>query len=209
MHEVIGDFTVEVEQDTDAEDPRAWMDHLGTMACFHSRYTLGDKDHGYRSSDYNSWAEMKKAITKQEDALVILPIYMYDHSGITISTTPFSCPWDSGQIGFIFVSKSKVRKEYNKKLISKQLKEKVTQYLIGEVKEYDQYLTGDVYGYIITDNDTQGAESCWGFYGYNECVEEAKSLTHYMQTKKNEEKELLKQSVVINNELVKELGARI
>jgi len=38
---------------------------------------------------------------------VILPLYLYDHSGITMSTSVFSCPWDSGQVGWIYASKQK------------------------------------------------------------------------------------------------------
>jgi len=36
---------------------------------------------------------------------VILPLYLYDHGGITMSTGAFSCPWDSGQVGWIYAPK--------------------------------------------------------------------------------------------------------
>ena len=37
-----------------------------------------------------------------------LPLYLYDHGGITMSTNPFSCPWDDGgQVGWIYASKQK------------------------------------------------------------------------------------------------------
>ena len=29
-----------------------------------------------------------------------------------MSTGPFSCPWDSGQVGFIYVEKKKVKEEW-------------------------------------------------------------------------------------------------
>lgn len=41
------------------------------------------------------------------DKYVILPLFLYDHSGITMSTSVFSCPWDSGQVGWIYASKQK------------------------------------------------------------------------------------------------------
>lgn len=41
------------------------------------------------------------------DKYIILPLYLYDHSGITMSTSVFSCPWDSGQVGWIYASKQK------------------------------------------------------------------------------------------------------
>jgi hypothetical protein len=42
-----------------------------------------------------------------EDKVCIKDLYLYDHSGITISTSPFSCGWDSGQVGFIYLTRQK------------------------------------------------------------------------------------------------------
>ena len=145
------------------KSPRDW-DNLGTMICFHRRYDLGDK-HNYSSDDYNSWEEMKQAIIKEENPAVILPLYMYDHSGISISTTPFSCRWDSGQIGFILVSKKKVLEEFGGKIVTAKLKERIEKILEGEVETYSQYVEGDVYGFQIVDEDDNIVDSCYGFYG--------------------------------------------
>lgn len=155
--------TLEVYQDEHPENPRNW-ENLGTMVCFHKRYNLGDK-HNYSHNDYSSWEEMKKAIEKNEKTLIILPLYLYDHSGITIATTPFSCNFDSGQIGFTFVSKEKVKKEYNAKRITKELIEQVTKILEAEVNTYDQYLTGDVYGFRVINENGDEEDSCNGFFG--------------------------------------------
>ena len=127
----------------DFDNPRSW-DNLGKMVCFHGRYDLGDK-HDYNHNDYNGWEEMKNAIIKEEDVCVILPLYLYDHSGITMSSSPFSCRWDSGQVGWYFVSKKKVREEYGVKKITQSLIDKVTEVLESEVKTYDMYLTGELY----------------------------------------------------------------
>jgi len=165
--------TINIFADENAESPREW-DNLGTMICFHRRYNLGDS-HSFNHNDYNGWDEMERAIEKEYDA-VVLPMYMYDHSGITISTSPFSCPWDSGQIGFIAISKEKARKEYGWKLITKARKEKLTKYLEGEVETYDQYLRGDVYGYEVLDENGEQEDSCWGYYGLDSAIEEAKAM---------------------------------
>jgi hypothetical protein len=167
-----GEYTIEIQQDMEPESPREW-DNLGTMVCFHRRYNLGDKDNGYNHKDYNNWHQMEKAIRTKEKVAVILPIYMYDHSGLTVQTTPFSCPWDSGQIGFIFVSKDKSRKEFGK--LTKKVLEKLTSILHGEVETFNQYLGGDIYGYIIKDKDEQTVDSCWNFYGEKYCIEAAKA----------------------------------
>jgi len=149
--------------DESPESPREW-DNMGTMICSHRRYDLGDK-HEINFDDYSGWDEAKKAIIKKYDVAVILPLYLYDHSGITMATTPFSCRWDSGQVGFIVVSKKKLREEYSVKRITKKHIEKVTTYLKGEVETYDTYLRGDVYSFEVTDKEGNHIDSCSGFYG--------------------------------------------
>jgi hypothetical protein len=168
------DKVLKIFIDESPENPRTAWDNLGTMVCFHKRYDLGD-NHNYSSSDYDSWDEMEKAIIKQEDVAVILPLYLYDHSGITMNTTGFSCGWDSGQVGFIFVSRETLRNEYGVKRISNKIIEKATKLLLGEVETYDQYICGDVYGFKVfkvetCDNGCEHEEeidSCWGFFGDN------------------------------------------
>lgn len=164
--------TLEILQDENPDSPREW-DNMGTMICFHGRYNLGDK-HNYDHKDYSGWEEMETAIIKNESPAVILPLYLYDHSGITISTSPFSCRFDSGQIGFIFVSKEKLRKEYGVKRITKDIIQKAEKCLLGEVNTYDQYLTGDVYGYKVIDEEGNEEDSCWGYYGEDSIKDEFK-----------------------------------
>jgi len=175
----VGKYQIEIIPDETPESPREW-DNLGTMVCFHNRYCLGDK-HDYNHNDYSGWDEMERAIIKNENVGVILPLYLYDHSGITMNTTGFSCPWDSGQVGFIFISKEKMLKEYGGKRVGVKLKERVRGYLKNEVETYDQYLCGDVYGYRITNNETdEEVDACWGFYGSDECMGEAEGIVIHM-----------------------------
>lgn len=166
--------------DLDQEGPLAW-DNLGTMACFHRRYNLGHKDHGIDHKDYESWEEMKEGIVKKHDAVVILPLFLYDHSGLRIKVGSFQgllsqghAEFDSGQVGFIFVSREKVLKEYSAKRITKAILAKAEKVLQAEVKTYDQFLSGDVYGYEVEDQEGEHLDSCWGFYGMDDVLDEAK-----------------------------------
>lgn len=144
-------------------DTRTW-DNLTKMVCFHGRYSLGDK-HDYNSQNYGSWEEFKKAIIKNEKAIIIKPLYIYDHSGITIATSPFSCRWDSGQIGFVFVTREAILKEYEIKRITKQYIEKAAKVLDEEVETYRQEVEGDVWGFNSENIETGETDSCGGFYG--------------------------------------------
>ena len=153
-------------QDENPNDPRE-DDNLTKMVCFHNRYDLGDK-HNYNEDDYNSWDELKKAIEDTEKPVVILPLYLYDHSGITISTTEFTCNWDSGQIGFVYITNERINELgcviKNEETINDYIK-RLTRYLQEEVKQYDQFIQGDIYGFKLIDPDGEEIDSCWGFYG--------------------------------------------
>lgn len=102
-----------------------------------------------------------------KDNIIVLPLYLYDHSGITISTSEFSCRWDSGQVGYIFVDFETIKKEYGVKRVSKKLKEKVKKVLKSEVNTYDDYIRGNIYGFMIEDEFGNEEGGCWGFYGYD------------------------------------------
>jgi hypothetical protein len=166
-----GDKILRIFSDQNPTDPRSW-DNLAKFICFHNRYNLGDK-HEYNAKDYSGWAEMKEAIMKKEDVAIIRPLYLYDHSGITIKTTPFGDNWDSGQIGFVIVTREAIRENFGVKRVTKALIERAEKIVDGEVETYDQFLTGDVYGFEVVKvtkcneehEHEEDLDSCHGFFG--------------------------------------------
>lgn len=174
-------ITVRLCIDSEPESPREW-DNLGTMVCAHRRYKLGDtngKSEALAIIDKHlserQLAEMgfdPSHVPDIEMALeatgqvVMLPLYLYDHSGLAMKTSPFSCSWDSGKVGFIFVSKEKLKSEYGWSRITKARQDQIHTYLQGEVETYDTYLRGDVWGYQVVEDD-EVVDSCWGFFGDN------------------------------------------
>ena len=114
---------------------------------------------------------------------IILPLFVYEHGSITMNTSGYRCPWDSGQVGFIYVSIADVKKEYGWKRLTSKRRAQIESYLQGEVTTYDHYLTGDVWGYVIEDEEENHIDSCWGFYEYDECEQEAKSIVESMTLK--------------------------
>jgi len=173
--------------DCDPISPREW-DNLGTMACYHSRYTLGDEGVPYKD-------EVIDMLEGSNNDVICLPLRLYDHSGLAMSThnngAAFGDPWDSMWIGAIFVEKAKIREEYGWKYLTKKRINQILQYLEGEVETYDQYLRGDVYG-ITVEGGEGGDESCWGYYGYDYAKSELKSTFRYVV-----EQELKKMKVKI------------
>ena len=201
------EYTLKIIQDDDAESPRNWS-NVCTMVCWHRRYKLGD-DHSFESPDEfmqhlyldvigkhwcdehesDDWQDVYKEL-QNTDLVLIKQINLYDHSGITISTSsgyPYNDRWDSCCVGFIYVTKKTIFKECGG-ITEGNWKDRADEYLEGEVQTYDQYLRGDVYGYTLTKKvihqekcphcgevireyeDEEEVDSCWGFYG--DCLEE-------------------------------------
>lgn len=146
--------------------PRDW-DNVGMMFCWHNRYQLGDEQ---PAEDPQDWLEVFK---EDNPGAVILPLYLYDHSGLSMSTGAFSCPWDSGQVGWIIATVEKVKEELTAAA-------DVEAVLRSEVETYSQYLAGTVWGYVCEeltvtpacdkcgrgeDHDWELVDSCYGFYG--------------------------------------------
>lgn len=170
-------YTIRIHQDNDPDSPRNW-ENLGHMVCFHSRYRLGDP-HTWKTP-----GEFRESNTFAH-AAVILPLYLYDHSGITMRTADFGDRWDSGQVGWIYVNQADMRREYGHN--TEEDRENARKVLEGEVETYDQFLTGQVYGYTITDRLGEEPDSCWGFYGLDAAIQAAKDAVKvFMQTRQSE-----------------------
>jgi hypothetical protein len=156
--------TLVVKRDESPENPRVDGCNGTTMACFHNRYQLGDYEVPFKSDDFSSWDEMRRHIEGKLDA-ICLPVYLYDHSGLSVRTTPFACRWDSGQVGYIYLERKQVRELWACKRITKSVLEKVHTLLIDDVKEYDAYLHGEVYCYELLDKDGGLIEGAYGIFG--------------------------------------------
>jgi hypothetical protein len=101
-------------------------------------------------------------LVKQMESTVILPLYLYDHGGITMNTGGFSCPWDSGQVGWTYADYEMIKENYGE--VTPETVAKAEILLESAVKEYDYYLTGQCYGYKLYKGDDV-IDSCWGFLG--------------------------------------------
>lgn len=174
---------IKIYHDPDAESPRQWS-NLGTLICWHRRYRLGDS-HQFDSPE--AFLRNLANVSDQSDLLldqlreraghkaITLPVFIYDHSGLAMNTIGFHCPWDSGQVGFVYVTLEVVRKEFGVKRVTKAIREKAEDILRGEIVSYDAYLGGRVYGYVI-EQDGEEIDACWGFVGDYEtgCLPEAR-----------------------------------
>ena len=106
-----------------------------------------------------------------------MPIWLYDHSGITIScgarTSQYADRWDSSQLGFIVMIKENAMKglvEYildekgepirdgehgykTRPLTEETWRARAIEVMKGEIETYDLYLTGEVFGFTLYESD--------------------------------------------------------
>lgn len=177
-------YTISIEHDSDPMNPRDW-DNFGNMVCFHKKYMLGDR-FDFDIDDFGSWSEFRDYIEAELGGMVILPLFLYDHSGISISVgSPRAqhASWDSGQVGFIYCTDGDMVANGVKTL------DQAEALLRGEVKSYDKYLRGDIYNYRITKEDTCQAcnhtseifeDSCGGWEEADDAMKEAMQVVDHL-----------------------------
>jgi hypothetical protein len=186
---------VRIVYDEDAPNPRKDYDgNLATLVCWHPDYVLGDEqivDAGGRGAVENASAisgsrirsmeHLWRYLTLMRKAVMVLPLSLYDHSGITMYVGgkhdyPFdSAGWDTTFVGFAYTTHERVtelcgeeEKYHSEEWIEEQVR--------AEIKQYDSYLRGECYGFIVADG-TEDEESCWGFLGdIDYCKQEANAV---------------------------------
>jgi hypothetical protein len=154
---------IRIVYDQDPSSPRDW-DNLGVIYAQHPRYNLSDKT--------ASEAELEEA----KKTGVVFNLYMYEHSGVALSISntvyPYTDRWDSGQVGYVYITRETIQKEYNQKKITKKLYERIQKGIEGEIDAYNRYLNGWVYGFQQSKvhkcnfggEHEEVIDSCYGFY---------------------------------------------
>ena len=170
---------IEVEYDENPSNPRD-DDNLCEIHYHSSRYLLGDTN--WYNNIEGLEAEVRQA-KKQGD--LVIPLYAYIHSGIALSLgSDFygkglpqgHARFDSGPCGFVILRREKMLHEYSNKIFTAALKKRVTKYAEGEIQTFQQYLNGEVYGYVVDDHQ----DSCWGYYTVEDAMSEAKGIIDWM-----------------------------
>lgn len=160
-------FALVLNYDCDTIDPREW-DNVGKLYLKSRRYNICECD----ESDL-------------EDAMVKLPVYKYEHSGIALSTDnsryPFNDRFDACVFGYIVAFKDDVKRMLGENANVDEVREA----LKNEVETFSKYLNGEVYCYAvykvdddILDEDVEKygdwVDSCGGYYDREDAIAEGK-----------------------------------
>lgn len=177
------DVRIRIEQDVCPSNPLDDFDALGTIAYLtRSSYTLGNQAVNREEMD-------EIAADIRSGKLVGMPVHAYIHSGVALKASlanPYPDPrWDSGQSGFVYCSREAAVREFGNKLCTAKVKERALKLMAGEVETFNQYINGEVYGFVVehlVDGDWQEMEACWGLYGLESCTGEAMAAArHYTE----------------------------
>lgn len=158
---------LEIRVDQDAESPRQWS-NLGYFITIEDKYKCPDENNEmenivrYTSDEATSTDDHIKRMTKEinanttEKVLAIYPVCRYEHSAVRYYRG-IGGGFDSSNCGFYIVT-DKSQKELG---TPKSSFEKV---IDQELETYTSYANGEVYGYILIDENGVEEDSCWGFY---------------------------------------------
>lgn len=162
-------ININIYYDDCCESPRDFAEHMTTIWCNNRNYRADGKsiDNLLSELDLYQFPGSFKNLCEiaNKKGYFAIPVYAYIHSGISLSLSSFSDPWDSGTFGVITIPKSTIYKEYNCKRINKKLKDKVVSNIKAEIKEYEAYCNGQCFRYELAIDDDDEDDSIGGFYG--------------------------------------------
>lgn len=161
---------IETFYDENPMSPDEWKNDELFLVYDHGQFYVPVK--GFDPVDiFQYFQENKRTLYK---GYFVFPVYAYIHSGVSLSlgrnNYPFTCRWDTSSRGFVLCKKQKGC--YSSK--------KAYDLAEGLIEEWNQLLSGEVYGY----NSDCG--SCWSFYGdegYKQMIIEAKGEIDYAEKK--------------------------
>lgn len=194
-------YTITLAYDEYPTNPREWG-NVATFVCRHRRYDFGDRqdidacidelvrkyvdlsayDDGYIDDLTN---EEKLDLVGETNEVLVIPISIYDHSGVAISLGEMR-GWDCGVIGFAYMERATAIKAGAPKDTWKEWAERR---MGAEMETYNQYVQGEVYMYIVTDRHQTKIAACSVFFSEEAAIEYAQedidAEFNYRQTHQN------------------------
>lgn len=184
-----------IHQDDDCSyaDPRQ-NTNVGTFVHWHRRYELGDREIDSQENEAMRRGGVKllsRYLTLARGATIVIPVGLLDHSGLTIYAGggphwSDSAGWDSGTVGVIYDTPES-REETGVPL------DKIEEALRSEIEEYDKYLRGEIYGFVVGDDDLE--DSCGGHLGLEYAKEAANEAADMIADAWREKKRIVAASM--------------
>ena len=174
-----GRFSVRLEQDQDARSPQEDGDTGLFLVAKHRQFFVAPPE-----SEKNF--EIQDVLDAHKETHHVFPLEAYIHSGVVLALSgEGNFPdrqWDVSQLGIVLVAKA----EWKTRAAARKA-------ALGYVATWNQYLSGDVHGYVVAEHETAAdpqsaiiddhVESCWGFYDETEARNEGLSVMNSLAKK--------------------------
>ena len=135
-------YAFRLHHDPDAENYRLDAP-VARIICWHRRHLIGDR-HEFAGPD--------EFLASLESAEIYRPLYMLDHSAVALSIKGFSDTWDSGQVGFVAVTPTRLRETG----IDPSDADAVTALLRSEIAMEQRYVNGEYYRIAVHRHVEEG-----------------------------------------------------
>ena len=199
----------ELVYDLDATNPRE-CDNLGTILIAArlshwianaNRDSAVDTSIPFGNSPYEHWENLRheQLNLKKSEIAIAYPITKYEHGEISLSLG-YKQGWDYCVIGFIYITKETLRKEYGVDRITKSIIERAKNCLQSELDMLTAWLNGDCYGwrveeYALTDDglDWKGVDvldACWGYFDKEQALDDMQNMLKLLTATKNQPEEV-------------------
>ena len=159
---------ISINQSDFDESPLDWAtasERGATFVLSHRHYNLPNElDVDFE--DYSNWHDLARE-EAPEGQPVHKFVHWYEHGNIAVylSDTPNVGGWDRGCAGVVYGENEEV--------------------LEGVFNTWKQYIEGDVWEYMITNEHDEFVDRLSGIYGYDYAVEEAKSFIDSYERPRN------------------------
>ena len=181
----------ELIYDQHADNPRE-CDNLGTILIaprlshwIANRDSAVDTSIPFGNSPYEHWDNIRREQLKKSEIAIAYPITKYEHSEISLQLGHKS-GWDYCVIGFIYVTKETLRKEYGVKRITKSIIERTKNCIQSELDMLTAWLNSDCYGwqikeYALTDDgldweEVDTLDNCWGYFDKEQALTDMQNM---------------------------------
>ena len=170
-------LTATLTLQTDPPHPRRDEDHITTITAWHPSLSLSDKRHhatsprdflidiAWETHDANQTKPLPgdRATYRQLSRYVqdnyrgvLRELHMHLHSSMLLSTTPFGIEPDSGQVGFVHIT----RESMDQHRLDKAL---ATRAIESEIRHLQDYINGSVYS-LDVERDGETVDSIDSIY---------------------------------------------
>jgi hypothetical protein len=163
-----------IVQDQDAQSPQEYGDDALFLVANHRDFYVPTEEQRKRQNKEGRRGpvDVQLEIDSHKKTHHVFLLEAYIHSGVVLALhKEGNFPdrqWDVSLLGAVFASKNEWR-----------TRDAARKAVLGYIETWNQYLSGDVWGFIVEDDNGNHLDSCWGFYGHDYAKQQGEEALRY------------------------------